>query len=91
MNASRPSSLRRALAGAVLPALVVASCGSAPDDDPPADGGASEDPADAGTVVPPDDIGVGGGEPIDDLANEDEQDDVDGDGAAENVNADPTD
>lgn len=63
--------------------LVVTACGSeSSDDDPSA-------PIDSGTVVPPDDNGVGGGVPVDNLnpnvadSERQELDDVDGDGDPE--------
>lgn len=73
---------RRSLAIICAVTLAVSACSSDTADDP-------EPPVDSGTVVPPDDIGVGGGVPVDNL-NDDvadtgfqDVDDVNGDGDPE--------
>ena len=74
--------LRRVAIATAAGLLVVPACSS--------DAGGDDDrPADVGTVLPPDDIGAGGGVPVDnldpDVADQSRQDadDVDGDGDAE--------
>ncbi|WP_420450810.1 hypothetical protein [Ilumatobacter sp.] len=71
-NPSR--AIRRLVAVVAVPGLLVAGCSSEPTQDD------EQLPADAGTVVPPDSAGVGGGAPIDNLDPVEGADDVDGDG-----------
>ncbi len=84
----RTTSSRRAAISVAVAGLLVTACGSAPADDGPdapaeTDGGANPEILD--TVVPENDIGVGGGEPVDNLNPNVEPgaDDLDGDGAPE--------
>jgi hypothetical protein len=55
-----------AVAIGCLAAVSFTACASDTSDDPTNDGD-PDTPVDEGTVVPPDDIGVGGGAPVDNL------------------------
>ena len=58
---------RRTAAVVAVAALSFAGCSGSDGDDDPLNDGDPSTPVDDGTVVPPDDNGVGGGEPVDNL------------------------
>lgn len=66
MNPFRRST-RLLVAALAVPVLVLAGCSSSDEEEDLFDDGDPDTPVDMGTVVPPDDQGVGGGAPVDNV------------------------
>ncbi len=79
MSAPRINTLRRSLAALTVVGLSVAGCGGSGGDEPLDDVDPST-PVDQGSVVPPVDQGVGGGEPVDNLNDGESQQPAQGGG-----------